>query len=396
MRKNMHFFLVLALLSSTISCKKRTFHSNTTNVSLRNDIATVDWACSGTGKQHPVGYNSQEEYCEWTRQPIVFSGHGKRILTDGAESLNLAQACLFTTSFDQTRSFYLTHNVLGKDKSQSNPFWATQFNSYAFLVGGREPDSGIERKGIIGHCISGESCYAPNCVPDRASDPQICRALNQFGERGCKIDMDFEIAPVITSKSVLEGHHGDRVVKPRLSVRPTIASHCWYVEDKNISENLENTNGQRFNPEEQRTLVACDARALNVSNCDAIAPDIASVVALRIEDVQCIEGKKSQNNPNANAGSVQPKFGEVGVYCKIIAGDGPANVRAASNSYSEILAKLDPGFEVFIRGFKVIDEGGNKNRWVSVQFVKDNKKYGAGDGLPSFIHESQFDLQCRR
>ncbi|NBW83115.1 hypothetical protein EBR21_15305, partial [bacterium] len=171
----MRFSFVVLLLITMSSCKQRTYNSQISNVSVAKDIATVDWACSGTGKQHPAGQSSQEEYCEWTRRPVSFSGRGRKVLEGKSESVNIQNACLFTTSFDQTRTFYLTKNVIDQDKSQKNPFWATQFNSYAYLVGGREPDSGIERVGIVQHCMGGESCFAPNCIPDRASDPQICR-----------------------------------------------------------------------------------------------------------------------------------------------------------------------------------------------------------------------------
>jgi hypothetical protein len=389
----MRFSIFMLLLIAVSSCKQRTYNSQVTNVSVVKNIATIDWACSGTGKQHPAGQNSQEEYCEWTRRPIPFSGNGRRVLDGQAVAVKLQNACVFTTSFDQTRTFFLTKNVIDQDKSQYNPFWATQFNSYAYLVGGREPDSGIERRGIIQHCMGGESCFAPNCIPDRASDPQICRTLNQLGTRGCKVDINFEAAPVISAQKVPARRHGDRVIKPQLSVRPTIAPQCWFVDDPSIGSNLVSATGQPYQAEQQRTLVACDATALGINNCDAIAPDLAAVVTLKVSNEQCLTSSQS-GDTNKNSG--QPLFGEVGVYCRIITGDGPANVRSENNSYSAIVTKLNPGFEVYIRGFKINDDNGVKKKWASVQFEKDGRKYGAGDGVPAFIHESQFEKQCRK
>jgi hypothetical protein len=393
----MRFEILILLSSLLLSCKQRTYNAQPTGVAVKKNIATVDWPCSGTGKQHPAGFNSQEEYCEWTRNPVVFNGRGQKLRDGSQGAVNLQKACVFTTSFDQSRMYFLTQRVVGQDKGQGGQFWATQFNSYAYLVGGREPDTGIERTGIVQHCMSGQDCFAPNCIPDRASDPQICRALNQLGRRMCKVDINHEVAPVITAKQVAAGRHGDRVIKPQLSVRPTIAPHCWFVDDPIVPTGLESAKGESFNSAQQKTLLACDASALNVSNCDSLAPDVAAVVTLKIANEECLgSGGQTNPNPSPSPATNQVLFGASGIYCKLIAADGPANVRAESNSYSSVLAKLESGFEVYIRGYQVVESGGVAKKWASVQFEKGGKKFGAGDGVPAFIHESQFEKQCRK
>jgi hypothetical protein len=253
-------------------------------------LAAISWPCAGTGKEFPPGLNSQEEYCEWTRKPESFVGQGDKASTGDAGDINLPKACVFTNSFDQTRKFYLTKNTVGRRVDGSNPFKETFANSYAFLVGGTEPDSGSLRKGIIGHCITGNGCTAPNCVPTRASDPQICRALNQLGDKGCKVDVSFEVAPVITSGTVPAKRHGDRIVKPQLLVRNTIGDHCWYAVDPAIKPGLKNDKGQMFKASEQKTLVVCNAEALKVNNCDLLANDITVVATLKLASLQCVGG----------------------------------------------------------------------------------------------------------
>jgi hypothetical protein len=104
------------------------------------------------------------------------------------------------------------------------------------------------------------------------------------------------------------------------------------------------------------------AAALGINNCDNIAPDIAAVVSLKISNEQCLtSGDRKSTTQNSD----ETSFGE-------------------------------SGFEVYIRGFKMADDNGLKKKWASVQFEKDGRKYGAGDGVPAFIHESQFEKKCRK
>ncbi len=332
----------------------------------------ISWPCSGTGKEFPPGKNSQEEYCEWTRTPEPFVGRGAKVGGD-LEPINLPKACIFTTSFDQTRTYFLTKRTVGTDLSRSNPFRETFANSYAFLAGGAEPDSQIPRKGIIGHCIEGNSCGGGNCVANRASDPQICRALNSLGSKGCKVNKDFQVAPVITANRVPAQRHGDRIVKPQLTLRADKANSCWFVEDPKVSPGLANPKGESFKPKDQATLVACDAEALNISNCDHLAGDITAGVTLKIDNPSCVGGV---DQPAPGPGV------RTGVICKL---KFPANAFAKSSKDGEVRFTLDTISPFSIRGFL--------GEFASITVKQGGKEFGAGVGTPTFVEKSSINAE---
>ena len=351
--------------------------------SLRTDgLARIDWACAGKGKRNNTGANSQEEYCEWTRKPVAFRGQVFSNSTGSIVSSDLPQACVFTTSFDQTRSFFLTQRVVGnpnKFNNKQDPFWATQFNSYAFLVGGREPDNGVPRDGIIGHCITGKKCSGPNCVADRASDPQICQTLNTLAGRQCKVDINYQVAPVVTAGAVPSGRMGDQIVKPQLKIARELESTCSFATDPKLASG-------RVDPNQERTLVVCDARG--ITNCDSLADRINVVVELKLQNTSCVGG--SQGSAPA-AGSVQ--LGQ-GNFCKVLKPEG-SNARSTPSSATDdnIRINIKQGTEVFIRGFI--------GDWASVEFSSDGQEFGKTDQSRTFIAKSQFldgnrSSQCRR
>lgn len=350
-------------------------------------LATIGWPCAGTGTEFPPGLNSQEEYCEWTRTPESYTGTAVKIEGGAPSVINVPKACIFNNSFDQSRKYFLTRHTVGTRVTSANPFKETYANSYAFLVGGKEPDSPSVKTGIIGHCISGNSCTAPNCVPNRASDPQICRALNQLGDRKCQVDVGFEVAPVITATTVPPNRHGDRVVKPQLLVRNTIFDNCWYAEDPAIKSGLTNSKGQLFNAAEQRTLVVCDAKALNINNCDQIANDITVVATLKLKSRECVGGAPGPNNPTPTPTPVPDPIptpagpGLVDrVFCKIAA-TTPAFDAPKSDANKRF--DLTAGTEIFVRGFV--------GSFVSATVTVDGREFGAGAGSPTFVARSSID-----
>ena len=339
-------------------------------------LARVVWACSGKDKKNNQGRNSQEEYCEWTRSPVAFTGKGFSLASGSLADINLPKACVFTTAFDQTRSFFLTQRVVGKPNkfaNQSDPFWATQFNSYAFLVGGTEPDTGTFRDGIIGHCITGKSCFSPNCVPDRASDPLICKDLNLLGQRKCQVDTGHKVAPVVTAGNVPSGRMGDQIVKPQLSVAQSRRPSCFFAVDPKVPAG-------RIDPNQERTLVVCDAR--EVSDCDTLAPEINVVVEFKIRSTACVGGSGPTTGgtpePTGPSAALQPA---PGLLCKVL-DTTPANVRSTNQVGDNIRTQLIPGTEVKIRGFL--------GDWASVEFDKDGQSFGTTEATRSFINKGQF------
>lgn len=382
MKIQSYFGLGVLIVLGLWSCKNRSYNqSSAKKVDISHaktdGLATITWTCFGKGNKFPADFNSQEEYCEWTRQPVKFDGEGVKVTDTPTESkiepLSVAKACVFTTAFDQTRKFYLTKNVVGKNNKfsdESNPFWATQFNSYSFLVGGKEPDDGQNRKGIIGHCLEGNSCTSPNCVPNRASDPQICDALNGLGDAGCSFDMKFSVSPSVTAGTVPASRMGDQIVKPQIMLDSVTKGACWYAKDPNLAAG-------KINPLEEASLVVCDLDKAKVAKCDDLAANLMVKVTLKIKDRQCVGG---QSTP-AGVGFI------AGAKCTIAKDN--ANVRSQSQqSDTNIIAVLNKGFNpVIVRG--VVGE------FVSVFFENGGKKFSAPPGAqtssPAFIHKSQFD-----
>ncbi|MEI8027866.1 MAG: hypothetical protein WCI18_16065 [Pseudomonadota bacterium] len=370
MTKGLLFGILLSMINACQSAERSQEMGGDMSRLKADGIAVINWPCSGTGKEFPPGSNSQEEYCEWTRSPEPYVGRGAKPNGE-MEAINLPKACIFTTSFDQSRSFFLTKRTVGTDLRQPNPYHETFANSYAFLVGGTEPDSLIPRKGIIGHCIEGNSCDGGNCVANRASDPQICRALNNLGSRGCKVDLDFQVAPVINSSKVPLNRHGDQVVKPQLTMRSEISGSCWYVEDPKLTRGVANAKGQRFDPRQQATLIACDAEALKIDNCDQLSADITTGVTIKIGNPSCVGGV---DQPVPGVGI------RTGAKCKL---------KAASMARSEAKTDSVPRFTVdtlsdfLIRGFL--------GDFASITITHEGKVFGAGSGTPTFVDRNSIN-----
>ena len=404
MRLNAVKFLIAAAAVVQVfgSCRSREMGGGSDVVEVDTSqlrtkgLAVIDWSCSGTGKTNRSGDNSQEEYCEWNRKPQPFKGSGIAVNTASGTGgqiapVDVARACVFTTAFDQSRQFFLTKQVVGqpaRKSDQAGPDWATQFNSYAFLVGGTEPDTGARRDGIIGHCLGRKQCFSPNCVPDRASDPQICRALNSLGDRGCQVDTKFEIAPVVTASTVGAGRMGDQIVRPQLVVAPILASKCFFARDPKDA-------GSKIQPANDRTLVVCEADPA-IAHCDGLADKVSVAVTLKIKDTQCVGGKGNPGGGTGGTGGGTPAATPLAAntFCKIQA-EEPANARPKPTTEGNTpRVKLPKGTEVFVRGFVQDEAPGVARRWVSIDVTLDGKTFGAGSNppAPTFVAESQLRL----
>ncbi len=239
---------------------------------IQNGIVAIAWRCSGRGNQISGGLK-QDEYCEW-----------ERVQRENNSSLK----CQFTSSFDHSRKYFLT-------KREKDSLWAdTQFNSFAFLAGGSEVDGSKKRRGIINHCmkracgasdIDNES-YFGNCVPDRASDPEICNTLNvAVSKNNCTVNA--VTSEVINANSVLVSswgaNYGDRAFK--LMLHPdsdTFAGkYCKHIIDPAFEQK------KPFDPAEEASLLECDipASEKSVSSCDDVAQFIVVRAAVNLS--QC-------------------------------------------------------------------------------------------------------------
>lgn len=232
----------------------------------RDGLVTVDWKCSGRRRMSSGGLK-QDEYCEWERANRNSGG----ILS-----------CTFTTSFDHSRKFFLT------SREKTGLWKDTQFNSYAYLAGGKEVRSNVSRRGIINHCLK-RPCgagdidrpdYYGNCIGSRASDPEICKVINQAAlKNSCKVEVPN--SPVVTAQSsslrdvALEG---DREIK--LFLRPTelVRKYCKHIVDPNF-------NGvNAFNPVYEGTLIQCDipSKEANLRSCDDVADYVEVVASVKL------------------------------------------------------------------------------------------------------------------
>lgn len=254
--------------SEILAAKAQKIQSKT----IQNGIVAIAWRCSGRGKQIAGGLK-QDEYCEWERV--------KR-------EENSALKCRFTSSFDHSRKYYLTQR-------EKDSLWAdTQFNSFAFLAGGSEIDGNTRRRGIINHCLK-KSCgaadiedskYFGNCVPDRASDPEICNTLNAaVSKNSCAVSaVTSEVVNANPNKiSTWGANYGDRSVK--LMLHPdsdTFAGkYCKHIIDPAFEQK------KPFDPAEEATLLECDIpdSEKSVTSCDDVAQFIVVRAAVNLS--QC-------------------------------------------------------------------------------------------------------------
>ncbi len=358
-------FFSLSLIFTIASCRTgSTSSEKATDLSriASKGIATISWPCSGMGREFPAGRNSQEDYCEWNRDPEKFVGV-KESYDGDLSSVNLSKACIFTTSFDRSRHYFLAQRTLGSEFSKASPYYATRYNTYETLAG---KDSNLgPSNGLIRQCISSEVCSTnkADCVKQRVSDSQICRTLNSLGKRNCKLDLNFATAPVITSRPNLSGPNGDKITKPQLSIRSSVADKCWFVTDPSIEVGLKNEKNQSFLATEQATLVACDALSIGAKSCDEIADDISVNLNLKISNPECAGGKSSETTKLST-----------GSYCKLkVATPAAAGPRRAA----KVLFVAPADTEVFIRAFV--------GDFVSTSVNRGGQIVGSGGSRPVFF-----------
>lgn len=360
-------FVSYSLLFAVASCKTgSTSSEKATDLSrfASKGIATISWPCSGMGRELPAGSNSQEDYCEWNREPEKFTGV-KESYDGESSSINLNKACIFTTSFDRSRRYFLAQQTLGSGFSKGSPYYATRFNTYETLAGTDSKSDLSSSKGLIKQCISSEVCSInrADCVKQRVSDSQVCRTLNSLGKRNCKLDMNFATAPVITSRPNLSGPNGDKITKLQLSIRSSVADKCWFVTDPTISPGLRNEKNQPYLASEQATLVACDASSIGTKSCDDFADDISVSLNLKISNPECAGGKSSETTKLST-----------GSYCKLkVATPAAAGPRKGAKT----LFVAPPDTEVFIRAFI--------GDFVSTSVNLGGQIFGSGASRPVFF-----------
>ncbi len=130
----------------------------------------IDWACQ------PKRFDSsaeteiyeQEEYCEW-----------RVVATD-----DTTKTCQFTTSFDNSRDFYL--NSRGR----------TRFNSVGAAQELRDACAEVALARLRQGKPVGQNCTnvsAGGCVPGRNSDPEICSRVRYMVGQNYNQVLDFTI-----------------------------------------------------------------------------------------------------------------------------------------------------------------------------------------------------------
>ena len=327
--------LFFVLSGCRTSSSKSVEKATDTSRLVKEGVIAVSWPCSGMGREFPSGKNAQEDYCEWNRFPEKFVG--RQVSSDGkVVPVSMAKACIFNSTFDRSRRYFLSQRTSGVNFSKNSPFYGTRSNTFEFLAGSgnsNEPAS----NGLLQRCLSNYPCAGDKeyCNEQRASDSQICRVLNGLGKRQCKLDLGFTVAPTITARASAKSF-GDQAVKPQLSIRSSLVDKCRFVEDPAIKSNLTNSKNQSYSAAEQASLVACDVSEERVKSCDEFASDISVSLTLKVENPQCAGGGSAQSGLS------------IGADCKL---KRITPILANPRKDSKVLGSTSSGSDLRIRAF---------------------------------------------
>lgn len=271
---NRRLLLILqAVLVLCLSCKPRGFNDSVNkSVGFPEDrLLSVSWQCI-SNRQEPRNpkFNTQEEYCEWTRVNRV--GDGKLM-------------CEFNSNFDNGRPFFLTKNM-------GDPNFSQVFaNSQPFLLGG----GGV--KGIFPACKQTKGrCGTGDCVCGRKSDPQLCATIGAFEREGCS-DIDARGLP--TTKR----NGGAGVVGVQLQIPEGLKKNCFYKFQRDGAGNDIKIAG--VDPETEKTYVRCffdKGERAEFSGCDDVATRMIIKAHMKFPScnkVSVIQAKLEGETPNA-------------------------------------------------------------------------------------------------
>ncbi|MCX6129482.1 MAG: hypothetical protein NTX25_10525, partial [Proteobacteria bacterium] len=179
MRQSIVSSLVLMIMSSVLlSCGPLKTHSSQQHSDWEGPAAedasrtyVVDWACEPKqyGSDAEKDISMQEEYCEWKSEKLS----------------DTEKTCRFTSSFDNSRDFYLN----SRKQTEFNSIFAAQelrdncSKLSACLVADKKSE---------GHLCTGVD--SDNCVRERNSDPEICDKLRWVTKENYNGNLNFSIA----------------------------------------------------------------------------------------------------------------------------------------------------------------------------------------------------------
>jgi hypothetical protein len=227
---------------------------------IANKTVELTWNCLGN-RPDKSGLNSQEEYCEWTRN--------SRTLDKGLQ-------CEFNSNFDGTRPHFLTKNEL-------NPLFNQTFaNSQQFLVGGKEP-TGQVREGIVASCIKRKGvCQGPGCVCGRKSDPQICAVIGTMVKNGCGVGLDAPAAKTVRTPTGKE--EPKPIVALQIRIPQSLAANCFYKNQR--LPNGTDVVIPGMDPAKEQTYVRCyfnPNTMPNIKKCDDVAKSLTIVTRIQAQ-----------------------------------------------------------------------------------------------------------------
>ena len=187
--------LALAIVISTVGCKTMRPEASSLQTVVTVDAETgesdIIWACAGNQRINSGGFPGfvQDEYCEWNNKASddrVFVTESDTTTWD--EVVTKDYECRFTNAFDPGGEIWVPA------RTKEAEFADTQFNSYAAL------------EALVSDCSANteQKCHegAFPCVPERASDPLICDAIQVSIKKGCKVTLkDFRSAKAPSSGS---------------------------------------------------------------------------------------------------------------------------------------------------------------------------------------------------
>lgn len=245
-------------------------------------VFVVDWSC-GIRQGYDGNGILQDEYCEWERSRVDSQGQSQKLVCD------------FRTSFDTRRQWWLPM----RDKTREFEHTVNNTNpALVLLVSDCSAKPGA-------HCEkTGDPDLLVPCVPERASDPEVCRKVNAMVHTNKK---KVALIPLPSAEGM-----GDIVIAPegmallpkapqpepfdarlgiQLGLISPIPDFCRYDVDPKFKQMLVEA---KWTPEriaafarDEKTFVHCEIEGEMLdmyASCDEIASQIKAGVRVKISN----------------------------------------------------------------------------------------------------------------
>jgi hypothetical protein len=299
--------MALVIMIFPVGCKTIRPESSALQTVVTIDAATgetdIIWACAGNQRFNSGGFPGliQDEYCEWNNKASgdrVFVTESDTTTWDEVVTKNYE--CRFTNAFDPGGEIWVPA------RTKEAEFTDTQFNSYAAL------------EALVNDCSTNTENKCDEgvfpCVPERASDPLICDAIQVSIKKGCKVTLkDFRWAQSPSSSN------SENILRQKILRGPNIVLPIDSGLDKKyrdlVSANLgQNELRQRLSEDPRLQFYHCDEEG----NCGdqafklklAIAQGVSHLCRHDFDPRHTDEQKRKLGHPHGNFVRCYLKAGE--------------------------------------------------------------------------------------